>query len=172
MELIKIINWENLNCNNLLFYLISILSSNENTLIYIKSRYYEDNLEVLDKYVWIKINLLNNEEIKSFERFSNKINKEFFGCLHSCVKNITTYLPGHSKIYQTYNQIFKIEWYSSVMDRPGYNITEIDFTKSSIDILKEYLPNYNYLPEYYLIKNDNKVEEKKIFISCDKFLKE
>lgn len=87
-KIIKIVNWECLNCNELLFILITILSNNKNTLIYLKSKRYNGNLERSSKsfnnkyHAWIKINLINDNDLKIYEKFVNEYNKEIFGCLH------------------------------------------------------------------------------------------
>lgn len=46
MKIIKIKNWESLNCNKLLFILVEILANNKNILIYIKSKHLMDNLVI------------------------------------------------------------------------------------------------------------------------------
>jgi hypothetical protein len=175
MKIIKIKNWESLNCNDLLFKLITILSINKKISIYLKSKHYNGSIERSSKsfeskyHVWIKLEILNNEDIKIHEPFFNEYNKEIFGCLHGCVRNITGYFPGFSKIYQTYNQLIKIRWYSNVNVIQDKSVDTIDFFKYDINFLDKYLLqyNYDYLPAYY--SDDKKLHEKQISVFCDHF---
>lgn len=173
MKILKIKNWESLNCNNLLFKLITILSANKNISIYLKSKHYNGSIERSTRsfeskyHLWIKLELLNNEDIKIYESSLHEYNKEIFGCLHGCVRNITGYLPGFSKIYQTYNQLIKIKWYSNVNVGQNDLVDTIDFFKYDINFLDKYLLQYDFLPSYY--SNDKKLYEKQISVFCDHF---
>ena len=182
MKIIKIKNWESLNCNKLLFILVEILANNKNILIYIKSKhyngqscYYNDNNQIKRKnktfeskyHVWIKISTLNYNDFEVYEKNTDEYNKEIFGCLHGCIRNITGVFPGFEKIYQTYNQIIKLKWYSEIRVNQNSSIDVIDFFYSNIEILDTYLQSCNYLPLYD--SNDIKIYEKKISTFCDHF---
>lgn len=71
-------------------------------------------------------------------------------------------------VYQTYNQIFKLEWYATVTNGINSSIDEINFFNSNIRLLDKYLPSSIYLPPYN--SDDKKIMEKQISVFCDHFL--